>query len=383
MSRPARAGRAAVAAGSAVALGCLALTVDNLRRLRTPALPAGAPTGSRPTEPVTVVLPVRDEEGDLRACATSVLAALDAWPGRGRLVVVDDRSTDRTLAVAAELAEQDPRVVVRAGAPTPRGWLGKPWACHQGAQAVDTEGVLVFVDADVRLAAHALVASVDLLRSSGLDLVSPYPRQRAHGVAERLVQPLLQWSWMSTLPLGLAERSSRPSLSAANGQLLVVDAMAYHDAGGHAAVRTAVLEDIALLRALKAVGRHGGVVDGSDLATCRMYAGWPALRAGYRKSLWSAFGSPVGALGVLAMLLLAYVVPPLAALRGSRTGLLGYAAGVASRVLVARRTRGRALPDALAHPASVLVLTGLTLDSLVARRRGELRWRGRPVEVER
>ena len=57
--------------------------------------------------------------------------------------------------------------------------------------------------------------------------------------------------------------------------------------------------------------------------------------------------------------MLAYVVPPLAALRGSRVGLVGYAAAVLGRVLAAARTRGRPWPDALAHPASVAVLLGL------------------------
>ena len=160
--------------------------------------------------------------------------------------------------------------------------------------------MLVFVDADVVLAPHAVAASVALLRWAALDLVSPYPRQLAVTPAERLVQPLLQWSWLTTLPLRLAERSPRPSLAAANGQLLVVDAAAYRRAGGHRAVRAEMLEDVALLRAVKAAGGRGGVVDGTALATCRMYAGWPDLRDGYAKSLWSAFGSPAGAAAVVA-----------------------------------------------------------------------------------
>ncbi|HEY0636981.1 MAG TPA: glycosyl transferase, partial [Pseudonocardiaceae bacterium] len=62
-----------------------------------------------------------------------------------------------------------------------------------------------------------------------------------------------------------------------------------------------------------------------------------------------------------------------------RAGLLGWAAAVAGRVLVARRTGGRVLPDSLAHPLSVLALGALTADSWLGRRRGTLRWKGRPV----
>ena len=159
--------------------------------------------------------------------------------------------------------------------------------------------MLVFLDADVVLAPQAVAATVQLLRAAGLDLASPYPRQLAETWSERLVQPLLQWSWLTLLPLRRAESSPRPSLAAANGQLLAVDAEAYRRVGGHAAVRAEVLDDVALRpRAQGRAAARGGVVDGTWLATCRMYEGWPTLRAGYTKSAWAAFGSPAGAAAV-------------------------------------------------------------------------------------
>src|SRR5581483_7115879 len=108
--------------------------------------------------------------------------------------------------------------------------------------------------------------------------------------------------------------------------------------------------------------------------------GWDELRDGYAKSLWSAFGSPAGSAAVVGTSLLAYVVPPLAALRGSRVGLAGYLAGVAGRVVVARRTGGRAL-DAVAHPVSIMVFAWLTVCSHVRHRRGTLRWKGRALSA--
>ncbi len=140
-----------------------------------------------------------------------------------------------------------------------------------------------------------------------------------------------------------------------------------------------MLDDVALLRAVKAAGGRGGVVDGTALARCRMYDGWPELREGYTKSLWSAFGSPAGAAAVVAGLGVVYVVPAVAALAGSPAGLAGYLAAVLGRYAVAERTAGRSLPDSLAHPASVVVFGWLTGRSVLASRRGELTWRGRPV----
>jgi hypothetical protein len=141
-----------------------------------------------------------------------------------------------------------------------------------------------------------------------------------------------------------------------------------------------VLDDLAVARAVKRAGGRVGVADGAGLAACRMYDGWSEVSAGYRKSLWAAFGPAPASAAVAALLALAYVVPPVAAVSGSRAGLVGYAAGVASRVLAARRCRGRAWPDALAHPVSVTVLLGLLGASWRGHRRGELTWKGRTLD---
>jgi hypothetical protein len=349
----------------------------NVALLRRP--PADPPPVRRP---VTVVVPARDEEQQIGGCLTALLDQ------RGvpslRIVVVDDGSTDGTAAVVS--AVTDPRVRLVRAAPPPPGWLGKPHACATGTAVLDDtaddDGLLVFVDADVRLFPDALAGAVAVLERHGLDLVSPWPRPVAHGLAERLVQPIAPWLWATTLPLRLAERSRRPSLAAANGQFLVLGRRAYERAGGHAAVRGEVLEDVALLRAVKRAGGRGVPIDGSRLAACRMYDGWPALRDGYAKSLWAAIGGrPSASVAAAAVLTAVWVLPPLAALRGSRAGLVGWLSGAAGRAVVAAGTGGRVWPDALAHPVSVLVLDVLMARSVVGHRRGTLTWRDRPVSA--
>lgn len=353
-------GRATARAG-AWALSVHALT--NAALLRVPPPAATVP------ERVSVLLPARNEAARIGPTLTALLASRHV-PAL-EVVVLDDASTDGTGDLVESIARVDGRVrLVRATDEPPSGWLGKPWACHRLAEAADARStVLVFLDADVLLAPDGLARTVRLLREVELGFVSPYPRQLAVSPAERLVQPLLQWSWLTLLPLRLAETADRPSMAVANGQLLAVDAGLYRRSGGHAAVADAVLEDVALARVLRAAGGHGGMADGTGIATCRMYDGWPDVRDGYAKSLWAAGGSPVGSAAQVALLLALY----------ARPDPVAYAAGVASRIVTARRTGGRAWPDALAHPASIVTYAALTGLSWARHRRGQLTWRGRTL----
>lgn len=364
---------------AALTAGALAVhTVANLRLLRTPT--ADAPATH---EPVSVLIPARNEEAHVGTTVLSVLAQ-DGVPDLD-VIVLDDGSADRTAEIVAGLAAADPRVRLVTGgdADLPPGWLGKPWACARLSEQA-RGSVLVFVDADVVLEPHALRALIGTLRAYDLALVAPYPRQRAESWLERLVQPLLTWSWIATMPVRWAEASMRPSLSAANGQLLAVDAAAYRAIDGHVAVQGEVIEDVALMRAVKRSGRRAATVDGAALAECRMYDSPQALVDGYAKSLWSAFNGPAGSVAVNVVLLGAFVLPAAAAIvaptrRTRLIGLAGYAAGVSGRVLVARRSGDRVLPDALAHPASIIAFSALNVVSWSRHLRGANTWKGRPV----
>src|SRR4051794_19297187 len=103
---------------TAVAAAVVGARLARGRRRRPPLVPGAAPVAM-----ISVVIPARDEERRLPAC----LAALADDPGVGEVVVVDDRSSDATAAVAARSGA---RVV--GGAELPPGWGGKAWALEQG-----------------------------------------------------------------------------------------------------------------------------------------------------------------------------------------------------------------------------------------------------------
>jgi cellulose synthase/poly-beta-1,6-N-acetylglucosamine synthase-like glycosyltransferase len=348
-------------------------TVVNAALLRRPGPGTTA-------ERVAVLLPLRNEADRMTPCLEALLGQ------RGvpdlDIVVLDDASTDGTADVVRAIAGD--KISLVSGAPLPPGWLGKPHACQQLADRVPDADVLVFVDADVVLAPDAVARAVALCRRIDVTLLSPYPRIIGAG---RLVQPLLQWSWLTFLPLRAMERSRRPSLAAAGGQWLVVDRAGYDRTGGHAAVRADVLEDIGLARAVKRSGGRIALADGSNLATCAMYRSWSELTDGYTKSLWASFGSSAGAAAVVLLLLCLYAVPPLAALGFLAAGapgraalcLLAYLSGVVGRMVSAAATGGRIWPDPLAHPASVVLFGWLVWRSFRMRRLGRLSWRGRSV----
>lgn len=389
-------GLAQVGALAAVLLAAnTAANLRQVRHLRPDPAPGPEPSDSagraaqpawRPNsiieERVSVLIPARNEAARIGACVAAVLAQ------RGvpdlEVLILDDGSTDGTGAIAERAAEGDPRVKVIYGedvAP-PTGWRGKPWACHRLAEHA-TGSVLAFIDADVILHPSAIGLSVSALRADGLQLVSPYPRQLAHGAVERLAQPLVTWSAFASLPMSLA-KTGNPAFSAAIGQFLVVDAAAYREAGGHEAVAGEVVEDVEVLRALKRSGYRGMPMIGGQIAQCRMYECPRDLYEGYAKSLWSIFANEPGAVGGMATMLLLYVVPPAVALtsrdRGARAwGAVGYAAGVASRAMVARANGERVWPDALTQPASMTLFAGMLAASVVRRRRGTLTWKGRSV----
>ncbi len=351
---------AGCAAGAAAAT---ALSLVNLRHLRH-----ASGTSQRPVNvSVSVLLPARNEEKRI----APTLEALRRLEGVEEIIVLDDNSDDST----ADMAHAAGLRVIRSTDEPPDGWLGKPWACQRLADAASGD-VLLFLDADVVLRPDAAVSVAELLDE--LDLVCPYPRQVLTGPLQHLVQPLLQWSWLTFLPLRLAENSAHPMLSAGNGQLLAVRRAAYFAAGGHAAVKDQVLEDLALVRQVKRAGYRAGMADGTELATCRMYADSRELVAGYTKSLHDAFGP-----GTIATLAALYLVPPLAAAtthdrRTRALGITGYTAAVIGRLAVARRTR-QPMVACVAHPISIVALIWLYARSSRARARGTITWSGRAL----
>ena len=183
----------------------------------------------------------------------------------------------------------DPRVRLVRGRPRPPGWIGKNWACHQLAEAA-TGDLLVFCDADVVLAPGALEAVWAHQHRQRAEVFSVFPRQEARGLGERMVVPLIDENLLAFLPHQLLD-APVPAAAVANGQLLAFLRPAYHVVGGHEAVASEIVEDLALGRRARRVGLKLGLSLGGDLVGVRMYDGYASVVAGMGKSMRAAHGA--------------------------------------------------------------------------------------------
>lgn len=341
------------------------LSVANFLSIRRPA-----PANDR-SESVSVIIPVRNEAANI----TDLILSLQAQQHLHNVefLFINDSSTDETSEKLQEAKDGGAKIKIINAPALPNSWLGKPWALQQGYLQAKGE-IVVTLDADVRLTPTAISQGLAMLGDRSF--ISPYPRQIAKSFAERLIQPLLQWSWMSTVPLRVAENTTRTSLAVANGQFFLVRKDALDQIGGFAAISTQVLDDIEIARALMKSGAHGGVADGSTLAQTRMYKNFAEIKSGYGKSLWRAFGSKSGSAGAIAFLFLTGIAPVLAWFSGNPIGFFAYSFIVFTRILSAIRSRGRTL-DSLLHPISSALLIYLIIYSW--RHHGKVTWKGRTL----
>lgn len=254
-----------------------------LWRLPTPAPPDRTPELLARLADTSVVIPARDEERTLPLLLASLAAQV--VPPR-EVIVVDDGSADATSAVAAGAGA----MVIPGGSP-PAGWLGKPWACAQGAAAA-TGSTLVLLDADVVLAPDALLRLVAAHRHAAADgLLSVQPFHAAGPGVEQLsalanVVPVMASGAAAPAGAAAAGRSSvafGPSLVAERGALQAV--------GGFAAARDSITEDVALARAFRRDDRPVRCLGGGDTVRFRMYPdGRRAVVEGWSRNLAAGAG---------------------------------------------------------------------------------------------
>ncbi|MFJ9711770.1 glycosyltransferase [Streptomyces sp. NPDC101234] len=336
---------------------------------------------------VCVVVPARDEAAVLPLSLPSLLA--QDYPGRAEVFLVDDGSTDGTGELARRLAVRYgglPLTVDSPGEP-PAGWTGKLWAVRHGIGLARARGpeYLLLTDADIAHAPDSLRLLVAAARTGGFDVVSQMARLRVESLWERLVVPAFVYFFAQLYPFRRIGRKGSRTAAAAGGCVLL-RADTAEKARIPDAIRHAVIDDVALARAVKGAGGHVwlGLADSVD--SVRPY---PRLHDLWRMVSRSAYAqlrhNPLLLLGTVAGLALVYLVPPAAVVAGAVTGsapaaLVGGAAWLVMAATYVPMLHYYRQPLWLAPllPFTAFLYLLMTVDSAVQHYRGRgAAWKGR------
>jgi chlorobactene glucosyltransferase len=187
------------------------------------------------------------------------------------------------------------------------GWFGKPHAMHTGAREARGEWIL-FVDADCRQAPHSVRVGVEFCAARGGEMLSLWPVLEMHGFWENAVQPVAGSVLVAWFRPGWVNDPKKRA-AFANGQYILIKRDTYLAVGGYEAVRTHLVEDIALARHVKGLGRRLLNAVGQDLFTTRMYDSLRAMYKGWTRIFYGAFGGAGRIAGVLALTFLFTLVP--------------------------------------------------------------------------
>lgn len=326
-----------------------------------------------PHPEVSVIVPARNEE----ACLAECLRSLAGQQGPSyEIIVVDDYSTDGTRSIA----DSFPVRLISADL-LPTGWSGKCNAVWTGAKAARGKWLL-FTDADTRHSPDSIAAGLDEASSCEAALLSYSPKQEVHSFAERALMPVIFAELASTYrPKDICDPNS--PVAAANGQYLLIRRDVYNAVGGHAAVATAILEDVELAKRVK---QGGGLLRFrvSDVVSARMYRSFSQMWEGWTKNLALLFPHPrwlaFQRLAEFLLILSGLVLAPWQFVHGEKIA----AASEATVTLVLagfllRRIR-RAHFDWLSNVSAIFGLplfAILLLNSDISHKRGAVKWKGR------
>ncbi|WP_031013761.1 glycosyltransferase [Streptomyces sp. NRRL F-5727] len=336
---------------------------------------------------VVVVVPARDEAGVLPLSLPSLLA--QDYPGRAEVILVDDGSADGTGGLAAELAARHgglPLTVASPGEPGP-GWTGKLWALRHGMTLARARGpeFLLLTDADIAHEPDSLRRLVAAALDDDRDLVSQMARLRVASPWERLVVPAFVYFFAQLYPFRWIN-AARPRATAAAGGCVLVRTETAVAAGVPDAIRAAVIDDVALARAVRAAGGRIWLGLAERVDSVRPYPGLGELWRMVTRSAYAQLRyNPLVLLGTVAGLVLVYAVPPAALVAGLASGdaAAAWAGGAAWAVMAGTyapmlRYYRVAAWTAPLLPFTALLYLSMTVDSAVRHYRGRGgAWKGR------
>lgn len=371
--------------GGLVTLGWSYAILKGLRawNSRKWVLGPDAPAGN-PQTTVSIVIPARNEEGSLDACLAS---AKNQDHPRLQIVVLDDASTDETPNIVERHALNDESIVPLKGdgSPLPDGWFGKPWALER-AQEKATGEWLAFIDADVQLAPEAISRALAYVESNQLAMLTGVGDLTVNSFWERVLQPAVGGLILAGNSLSQVNDPKQKDKNLANGQFIFISREAYDAIGRHGAVRSNILDDVGIARALVTANRQYHCLYLHELFSCRMYTSLSEIWEGWTKNLFAGLRYSWGNLGmalfftfifsVMGQLLLVMGLFQVVSTEYLWWGLAMTLSCQGLRLLMDVR-RGQPAIYGLTHALANIMLMGILIHSAIRTARGTVRWKGR------
>jgi glycosyltransferase involved in cell wall biosynthesis len=264
-----------------------------------------APEDTATSPSVSLIVAARNEERNIEAGVRSLLA-LD-YPNL-ELLVVNDRSTDRTGEILDRIAAEQPKLNVVHLTELPQGWLGKNHALHFGAERATGE-LLLFSDADVVMAPSTLSRAVYHMQQNGLDhvCIAPEPTMptwflEAFVVAFSVFLSCYARPWKAKDPRSKAHMGV--------GAFNLLSAQAYHEIGTLKAIAMRPDDDIKLGKLVKLHGKRQEMLGGLGMVRVPWYGSVREVIIGLEKNTFAAVEYRVWAtVGSTAAILLFNVFP--------------------------------------------------------------------------
>jgi chlorobactene glucosyltransferase len=236
---------------------------------------------------ISVLIPARNEEITIEECLSSLLKS--NYPNF-EIIVLDDDSKDKTYAIVRELAKEFSNLRIIKGKQLPAGWNGKNWACHQLSQSANGEWFL-FTDADTCHSPNSISAAFESAKKSQSDFLTAIPGLITKTWAEKLILPVIHFAFFVLLPCNIINFRGNSRLALGIGPFLFIRKACYFACGGFEAIKTEILDDMALA---KQVNHRKGklcVIDGTDLLIVRFYTCFKEVWTGLSKNSFQAIGS--------------------------------------------------------------------------------------------
>jgi chlorobactene glucosyltransferase len=278
---------------------------------------------------LSILIPARNEEAVIEVVTRS--ACNQAYKHL-EVIVIDDKSDDNTAEILNRLRKEFPdKLKVIQGTEKPDSWLGKPWACHNLSKAASGD-IFMFIDADTELNADIADKMVAAFKNQNIGMITLWPEQKLRTFSENMILPLVYFALLTLLPVQYVHRKPRwmppglyrifsPLFAAACGQCIAFRKESYIKIKGHETVKSEIVEDVALAKAVKHQGMSMRMYSGINSISCRMYTTEHEIFQGFRKNFFAGFSYRIIPFLFMALLhlfvfVLPFVILPLSVIYG-------------------------------------------------------------------